>query len=48
MGVGLLTGADNLGEDNSITGASLGVTDLALNCGGALLDAFISSIDTRG
>jgi hypothetical protein len=47
MGVGLLTGADNLGAESSINGASFGATDFAVKGGFALLDAFISSTDTR-
>jgi len=45
MGVGLLTGADSFGADSSINGASLTGTDLEINGGGALLEAFISSIE---
>jgi len=47
MGVGLLTGADNLGDESSISGASFGGTDFAEKGGLALLDAFISSTETR-
>ena len=47
MGVGLLTGADNLGAESSIKGASFGATAFAEKGGFALLDAFISSTDTR-
>jgi hypothetical protein len=35
-----------LGADTSLTGASLGATDLALKGGDALFDSFISSTET--
>jgi hypothetical protein len=40
-------GADNLGAESSINGASLDATDFAVNAGFALFDAFISSKDTK-
>jgi hypothetical protein len=43
--VGLLTDTVNLGAINAMTGASLTGTDLAVNNGGELLEAVISSIE---